>query len=122
MKRLYNFFLAFFPILSSYGFSPSVDFGSILLFLLGLAIPASLMDFSIRPFNSLSESIREIKSFVIPARGAFAACPLPPDFASLHEKKLNDKARTMRVVSIFLDISRIIKVYRARFILSNSEE
>lgn len=36
MKRLYNFFLAFFPILSSYGFSPSVDFGSILLFLLGL--------------------------------------------------------------------------------------
>ena len=35
MKKLYNFMLAFYPILSAYGFSPQADFGVILLFLIG---------------------------------------------------------------------------------------
>ena len=35
MKKAFNLALALFPIISGYGFSPSLDFGSLLLFFLG---------------------------------------------------------------------------------------
>jgi len=35
MKKLFNFLIALFPILSGYGFSLSLDFGSLLLFIVG---------------------------------------------------------------------------------------
>lgn len=36
MKKIFNFLLAMFPILSGYGFSVSLDFGSLLLFVAGV--------------------------------------------------------------------------------------
>lgn len=36
MKKAFNLAIALFPIISGYGFSPSLDFGSLLLFVLGV--------------------------------------------------------------------------------------
>lgn len=41
MKKAFNLALALFPIISGYGFSPSLDFGSLLLFFLGVGCVAA---------------------------------------------------------------------------------
>lgn len=76
------------------------------------------MDFSTRPFSSLSDSIREIRSFVISARRAFAVCIISDDvafvlvceteFTVVHEKKLNDKVRIINDEIFFLGISYLL--------------